>query len=223
MKMKHLRSIGLFLTGMIFLSSCNHDFSWLREHDKPRVIYAPNMYYSVAYEPMKQVTDESSGELVGEWQGPDHMEYGEYYNSNPYDRSQENGYTPMNMRHPAEHTVKRGYMPYLIPKDSLAYASKVLKSPFPADEKTLKEGEVLFNRFCAHCHGETGAGDGPVNKAFKGVANLTNDASKQFTEGHIFHVITYGVRRMGPHGSQVEQNERWKIAAYIKNVLQKSE
>ena len=38
--------------------------------------------------------------------------------------------------------------------------------------------------------------------------------------GHIFNVITNGKGRMMPHGTQVNPEERWKIALYVKNVLQ---
>jgi hypothetical protein len=40
------------------------------------------------------------------------------------------------------------------------------------------------------------------------------------TEGHIFHVITYGKNLMWPHGSQISPEDRWKIAKYVK-ALQK--
>ncbi len=42
-----------------------------------------------------------------------------------------------------------------------------------------------------------------------------------FTEGHIFHTITYGYGKMGPHASQISEKERWKIVYYIQEKLQK--
>ena len=33
----------------------------------------------------------------------------------------------------------------------------------------------------------------------------------QLTAGHIFHSITYGLNAMGPHASQLSEEERWKI------------
>ncbi len=38
-------------------------------------------------------------------------------------------------------------------------------------------------------------------------------------DGHIYHVIEWGRNRMMPHGSQVNPEERWKIAMYV-HVLQ---
>lgn len=222
--MKSIHKVGLFFTGIVALTACNHDFSHIEEHKDPRIEYAPNMYYSEAYEPLKQIDDEQSGTAFDAnddktWG----VNYGEHYNSNPVNRSAENSYTPMNMRVPAANTVKRGFMPYTIGKDSIEFAARTLRNPLAKSEAVLKDGEVLYKRYCAHCHGETGAGDGPVNTAFKGVANLTSETNKALTEGHIFHVITHGIRRMWPHGSQINQTERWKIVHYVKNDLQNSE
>jgi len=218
MKKMSIKTFVLFFVGLFILTSCNDDFSWLDVHTTPRVEYAPNMYYSQAYESMTQITDEHAGD----WANSDEDGYGEFYNSNPYNRYPENSYTPINARQPAPHTIKRGAVPYLVPEDSIELANKV-KSPLPLTPEVLKNGQILFESYCEHCHGKTGAGDGPVNKAFKGVANLTSATSKEFTEGHIYYVITYGIRRMWSHASQVTPTERWEIAAYVKHVLQNPE
>jgi mono/diheme cytochrome c family protein len=220
MKMKSIHKVGLFFTGIVTLSACNHDFSHIEEHKTPRAEFAPNMYYSEAYEPYRQVDDESAGTT---FDADEDDNIGEYYNSNPYNRSSANNYTATNLREPAPNTIKRGFVPYAIGKDSVGIAARTLRNPLPETEEVLKDGEVLYKRYCAHCHGETGAGDGPVNNALKGVANLTSETNKALPEGHIYHVITHGIRRMWPHGSQVNQTERWKIVHYVKNVLQNSE
>lgn len=218
MKMIAVKRIGILFTGLALFSSCNEDFNWISEHSDPRVEYAPNMYHSEAYEPLTQIIEEDAGS----WVDSDKDAYGEYFNSNPYNRYPDNSYTPMNMREPAPNTVKRGYVPYLIPKDSIELSAKI-KNPIALSEEVLKDGELLYNRYCGHCHGAGGAGDGLVNNAFKGVANLTTETNKQLSEGHMFHVITYGIRRMWPHGSQIDQSDRWKIVHYVKNVIQTSE
>jgi hypothetical protein len=50
------------------------------------------------------------------------------------------------------------------------------------------------------------------------VANLTGDALKGISEGHIFHVITHGKGLMWAHGSQISVEDRWKIARYVKTL-----
>jgi len=182
------------------VSSCNHNFDRIPVHESPRWEYAPNMYHSEAYEPVSQVTDS--------------VAYPESYNTMPFNKG-------MNLRMPVEGTIKRGAIPYHIPKDSLAYADTHAICPIQASDEVLAEGKELFNRFCSHCHGEGGLGDGPVSEKLMGVANLKSAAIMGVSSGHIFHVITYGKGRMFQHASQLEPLERWKISLYVKDVLQK--
>jgi mono/diheme cytochrome c family protein len=158
----------------------------------PGTQYAPQMYEEGGYEPLKQV-----------------------------DRNTINP-SGMNMRVPAANTVPRGKLGYYnhIAKEDAELAGTKLRNPLRANADYLAQGEVLYTRFCSPCHGAEGAGDGLVGKKFLGVANLTQDRLKAAPEGYIFHVITHGRGRMMPHGSQLNPDERWKIAMYVKNTLQ---
>jgi len=182
------------------VSSCNHNFDQIPVHVTPRVEYAPNMYVSEAYEPVTLVEDS--------------IDYPDAYNVMPYNNGS-------NLRLPVAGTIKRGVMPYHIPKDSLEYANATLVSPIQPTEDVLAEGEVLYSRFCSHCHGSGGEGDGPVSLKLNGIANLQSARLKLVNPGHIFHVITHGKGLMLQHASQLEPLERWKISLYVKEVLQK--
>lgn len=189
--------------------------------DYPGREYAPNMYHSVAYEPLSQITDEDAGAWVNSLDNRS----GEFFNSNRYNPHR------MNMREPAPNTVKRnkyGWLPYRISKDSLEYASKVMINPLDSTAGVVAEGKVLYESFCLHCHGAKGEGDGKVAQGVvvdgvqkgqvAGVANLRSDAIRNVSEGHIFHVITQGKGLMQAHGSQINPDERWKIAKYVKTL-----
>ena len=198
-----LVNIFLVFTLSLMLLSCSAD------KDNPGVEYAPNMYHSTPYEPLSQITDKE----IGSWldSNPDDN-HGEFYNSNPY-----NPYG-MTMRDPVPNTVKRSsYLPYRIPKDSLELAA-LIKNPLASTEEVLKEGKVLYTRYCIHCHGEKGMGDGLVGIAYKGVLALNSRAVKNKSEGHIFHVIAHGKGRMWAHGSQVSIENRWKIVKYVQTL-----
>ena len=198
-----LVNIFLVFTLSLMLLSCSAD------KDNPGVEYAPNMYHSTPYEPLSQVTDKE----IGSWldSNPDDN-HGEFYNSNPY-----NPYG-MTMRNPVPNTVKRSsYLPYRIPKDSLELAA-LIKNPLASTEEVLKEGKVLYTRYCVHCHGEKGMGDGLVGIAYKGVTAFNSRAVKNKSEGNIFHVITHGKGRMWAHGSQVSIENRWKIVKYVQTL-----
>jgi mono/diheme cytochrome c family protein len=160
-----------------------------RDANDPGTEYAPDMYHSRAVEPLRE------------------------YARNEFNL-REGG---TNMRYPVAGTVARGHLAYYthIPKDSVEIAASRLKNPLEFNEKNLAEGKVLYTRFCQPCHGEQGKGDGLVGKKYKGVANFQAGNVKTASQGHIWHVITNGRGRMWPHGSQVNPEERWKIAMYV--------
>ena len=200
-----MKSLLMVLTAAVILAGCS------AEGNNQGREYAPNMYHSVPYDPMTQVTDEEAGRWVTSIEYEDG--HAEYFNSNKFNPHR------MNMRVPPANTVKRtgnGELPYRISKDSLAYAAQTLKSPF--DSTAAIQGKLLYEAYCDHCHGAKGQGDGKVADKYAGVANLTSDALKSITEGHIFHVITHGKGLMWPHGSQISPEDRWRIAKYVKTL-----
>lgn len=215
--MQLLKSILIGVGGAVILAGCKAG------GDNPGLEYAPNMYHSVAYEPLTQVTDESAGTWVNSLDNG----RGEYFNSNKYNPHR------MNMREPAPNTVKRnqqGWLPYRLGKDDLVAAAEI-KSPLDSSATIIAEGKALYAVYCNHCHGAKGQGDGKVATGVTvdgvekgllgGVANLTGDAYVNITEGHIFHVITWGKGLMQAHGSQVSPEDRWKIARYVKTLQKK--
>lgn len=178
--------------------------------DNPGLEYAPQMYNSVGYEPLNQIKDMDQGNWLDSNPADGH---GEFYNSNPY-----NGESEMTMWEPVDGTVARGkYVPYSIPKDSVAVAAG-LTNPFEGNADVIPQGKALYDRFCEHCHGAKGQGDGLVGQVVLGVPAYNVGATKELPAGHIFHVITHGIRRMGAHGSQLSEDERWKIVSYVQTL-----
>ena len=192
--------------------------------------YAPNMYHSVAYEPLTQITDYDAGWYFNALDSGNRV--GEFYNSSPY-HPYHSVEGHINLRMPPKHTVRRNvhdWLPYRGTNDAdgLTNADKLINPIKDTTAVVLEQGKVLFETYCKHCHGAKGGGDGKVAQGVKidgvdhsmypGVANLKGDAYKNLTEGHIFHVITYGKGLMGAHGSQVSEEDRWKIAKYVKQL-----
>lgn len=215
-----MRGLSLVLCAavVVIMASCkaNGDYRGLE--------YAPNMYHSVAYEPLSQITDLDEGTFTNALDNG----RGEFYNTNQY-----NPYK-MNLRTPPAHVVRRsahGWLPYRGTNDTtgLRMANRLV-SPYANDSTPaiLAQGKAAYEMYCQHCHGAKAVGDGKVaqgvkidnieHSAYPGVANLKGDAYKNITEGHIFHVITYGKGLMGAHGSQVSEEDRWKIARYVKSL-----
>jgi mono/diheme cytochrome c family protein len=222
--MNATRNILIAAFGMALLAGCGAG------GNNPGTEYAPNMYHSVPYDPFTQITDPDAGRWVTSIDYPTlpgrDKGHAEYFNSNMYNPNR------MNMRMPPANTVPRnpnGWLPYRLPNDSTGLRlADQLKSPFEETPEVLAEGKALYALYCDHCHGPKGEGDGKVASgvtvdgvekgAYAGTPNYKSDALRNITEGHIFHVITYGRNLMWPHGSQISPEDRWKIAKYVKTL-----
>lgn len=118
---------------------------------------------------------------------------------------------------PVEGTIARGYMPLAYSKADYEGAKLNLHNPLMATDANLQEGEILYNKYCIHCHGAGGEGDGPVGVKLPGPPPPYS-GKKDMTEGEMFHIITYGKGLMGSHASQVSKDERWKLVLYIRKL-----
>ncbi|AZQ42913.1 c-type cytochrome [Nonlabens ponticola] len=117
---------------------------------------------------------------------------------------------------PVEGTVSRGWMPYDYNDDNEGYASAKanLKNPVPLTEEHLTNGQVLYNLYCAICHGKNGNGVGHLVETEKILGVPSYDA-RPLTEGSIYHVLYYGINTMGSYASQTSIEERWEITHYV--------
>lgn len=195
---------ALFLTAILALGACTAG------GDDPGLEYAPQMYHSVPYEPLTQIKDKEAGS----WLSNRADGLGEFYNSNP------NNAYEQNVRVPVAGTVRRtanGILPYRLEKDDVEAAASI-PNPLPETQAIIAEGKVLYEVYCDHCHGATGQGDGLVGQVYAGVPAYNKGNTKNLSEGHVFHVITHGIRRMGAHGSQISPEKRWKIVKYVKQL-----
>ena len=181
-----------FISVVVLLSSCGGD-------SVPGYEFMPNMYRSPSLET-----------------------YGE------------NTINGMNAQLPVEGTIARGHLltfNYDGTLEGYLLAGKEAVNPIEDNKKTRAEGKALYGMFCEHCHGETGTGDGTIKHAIYSAVPHYNDEKllrragvpmNELKAGHIFHTITYGLNAMGPHASQVTEEERWLIVNYVQQELQNS-
>ena len=230
MKKYLYKGVGLLFAALV-VSSC-YDPTQKASLDSlnqgTSIEYAPQMYHSEAYEPMTQINDKEAGlqywpfENVGTSDSLGGQPHGEWYNTNYFNKY------GMNMRTPPANTIRyKEYTPEFVEKDNYALAAEVLVNPYKSEGKlytseygtvTQKECKEYYLRFCSHCHGEKGEGDGLVGEIYGGVANLKRPDLVSAGDGHIYHVITNGKGRMNAHESLVEPLERWMIVNYVRQL-----
>lgn len=130
----------------------------------------------------------------------------------------------MASRLPVEGTIptQLDYLPYGIPETNEGYemAGTLLKNPLPASKEIVAEGAVIYTKYCIHCHGAAGMGDGATVTAggHPPPPAYNSAALKNLPEGKMFHTITYGKNLMGSHASQLNNEERWKVIRYVQTL-----
>ena len=141
----------------------------------------------------------------------------------------------LNARKPVKGTISRGNLSSFNYDGSLEgylLAGKNAKNPFDSDSDNIDEGKKLYAMFCTHCHGDIGDGKGSItHPVYSAVPSYSDNATarrtglpmSQLKAGHIFHAITYGLNAMGPHASQLSEEERWKIVLYVQELQNKSD
>ncbi len=131
-------------------------------------------------------------------------------------------------RLPVKGTIPRGIIPYDLEKSDInrTLTGKNRQNPILINDENLKIGKEKYEVFCIYCHGEIGDGKGYLVTSGRypyKAGNLLSDKMIKAPDGEIFHVISVGWGVMGAHASQISQDDRWRIVAYIKNKLQKLE
>lgn len=90
-----------------------------------------------------------------------------------------------------------------------------------ADTAALRIGQLMYERHCLVCHGETGAGDGPIiapDKFAFPPPSLTAAPATTRADGYVYAVIRAGRGLMPAYGARMSHMERWAIVAYVKTL-----
>jgi mono/diheme cytochrome c family protein len=108
-------------------------------------------------------------------------------------------------------------------------AATKMSNSVPVDAKSVDMGGRLFAIYCTPCHGKSGTGDGYVGaKLILKPYNLTssNDQhpwnTKEYPDGYIFGMMTFGGAVMPSYANDLSANERWNVVNYVRTVLQKT-
>jgi hypothetical protein len=87
----------------------------------------------------------------------------------------------------------------------------------PLTMEVLKRGQERFNVYCTPCHSRVGNGLGEiVERGYKPAANLHDQVRMAQPLSHYFYVMTHGYGAMPDYSAQIQPQDRWAIAAYIR-------
>jgi len=203
MKNSILKLTAIFGLTTVLLNSCG-------PKDNPPLVYFPDMYFPVAYDPLMKAKDA----------------YSDHENEIPafVARNGETGLSPVEgtVSQNKDGIVSEETLPKNVDEYNAGYdASKsITTSPLKPEnlEKDLARGKVLFDHTCSACHGTGGDGQGPIvqSGAYSGVPNY---ADRDITIGSIHYVLTNGRNAMGSYAGQLNVGDRWRVALYVYNTF----
>lgn len=130
------------------------------------------------------------------------------------------------MRPPVEGTVARGELHedsrYWRGTDPVT-GDPVGENPVPLTAAGLERGQERYNIYCSVCHSRVGDGKGIIlDRGYVPPTDLHTEMARNFTDGHIFQVISDGIRNMPGYSAQIPVEDRWLIVHYVR-ALQRSQ
>ena len=206
LKMKNsiLKITAIFGLTTVLLNSCGGP------KDNPPLVYFPDMYFPVAYDPLMKAKDAYSDH---ENEIPAFVAHNGATGLSPV-----LGTVPQN----ADGIVSEESLPKNMDEYNAGYdASKAITaSPLRAEnlEKDLARGKSLYDKTCSACHGTGGDGQGPIvlSGAYSGVPKYSD---REITIGSIHYVLTNGRNAMGSYAGQLTAGDRWRVALYVYNTF----
>jgi mono/diheme cytochrome c family protein len=100
-----------------------------------------------------------------------------------------------------------------------------LVNTLQADDAILARGQAVYRSYCEVCHGSGGGGDGTVagRAGYPAPPSFLPPEAKAraMPDGQIFHIITYGGVNMPSYAAEVEQEDRWKVILWMRELQNK--
>ena len=202
MKNKIIKISAILGFATVILNSCSKE--------DPPLVYFPDMYYPVAYDPLMKAEDA----------------YSKYDNEIPAFVTND-GATGL---YPVDGTVSRNTDGIVDPNSYTALTpdqynagyeqSKSESVPLDAGNaaKDIERGKHLYEKTCVACHGTGGDGQGPIvaSGAYVGVPNYKD---RDITVGSVHYVILHGRNAMGSYAGQLSPGDRWRVAMYVMSAF----
>jgi mono/diheme cytochrome c family protein len=100
--------------------------------------------------------------------------------------------------------------------------AKQLKNPLQPTAAALKSAREVYADKCAHCHGDTGKGDGRDANRYDPAPTDLTDSKKinPATDGELFYKISEGKKPMPVFKNKLTEDQRWQLVLLIRSFTQ---
>jgi Cytochrome c, mono- and diheme variants len=94
---------------------------------------------------------------------------------------------------------------------------KTMKNPVAVSEASTKDGQALYTKNCASCHGKAGLGDGVKARSLKDFPGDFSKADFQTqTDGDLFYKTKTGRSEMPKYEGKLADNDIWNTVHYMR-------
>jgi len=97
--------------------------------------------------------------------------------------------------------------------------AKLLTNPLDKTPENYARGEVYYGYYCVFCHGNKGAGDGPVGYSYvPAPADLRTSKVQAMSEGQLLRSSLTGIGHDPVLKKVVPPEHRWYIELYVRSL-----
>lgn len=113
-----------------------------------------------------------------------------------------------------------GVVPVTLPEQlPTGNAVSGLKNPLPDTEENRRRGAVYYQYYCVFCHGDGGAGNGPVGESYTPMpADLRSRRIAAYGDGQLLRGMLLGVGHEPVLERVVPPRHRWYLVAYLRSL-----
>jgi len=100
--------------------------------------------------------------------------------------------------------------------------AKQLKNPLQPTAASLKSAREVYADKCAHCHGDTGKGDGRDANRYDPAPTDLSDPKKMnpATDGELFYKISEGKKPMPVFKNKLTEDQCWQLVLLIRSFAE---
>jgi len=90
-------------------------------------------------------------------------------------------------------------------------------SPLELTDASATRGQAYYSYYCLFCHGESGAGDGPVGESYvPRPADLRSERLVKYSDGELLRASLLGTGHDPVLERTVRAEQRWYLVAYLR-------
>jgi cytochrome c553 len=96
-----------------------------------------------------------------------------------------------------------------------------LKNPLQPDAGNLAAARVYYQYYCVFCHGDSGAGNGPVGNSYTPrPADLRSKQIAGYSDGQLLRAMLTGLGHEPVLERVVPPGHRWHLALFVRSLQQ---